>query len=188
MKIKLTFFALLSLFVCFDTLAQRLPKFGTPKNSSEFNSYRKNDIRFNLLGLALGYPELGFELNMQNNDALGLSALLVIKDDRDIGGALIPYYRKYFSSKTGKNVGVFLEGAISVAFMETYLTGETHSAYYNTMPSGSTRMGLGAGLSIGGKTFLSERLFGELSIGGIQYFANYTKLKPRMGITVGRTF
>ncbi len=145
-----------------------------------------NEIKINVGYVLVGLPEISYERILSDDTSIGIAVAFGADSDIDINFVVIPYGRFYFGKK--RNSGFFLEGNAGI-FSEDY-----DEAFFNgnttTFESG-TKLGIGAGLGLGGKFLTKNGWIGEVLIGAGRNFVNtdfISEVYPRAGISLGKRF
>jgi hypothetical protein len=146
-----------------------------------------NEIKLNLLYLALGLPEISYERLITDNMGVGLSAMAAIEDDQDLRYSFLASYRLYFGAK--KANGFFIEGNMGV-FSErevNYTYVPENDVFYQIEEGNHAYFGFGA--AAGGKFLTRNGFFGEtyLGLGRLPENSRF-EVYPRIGITIGKRF
>jgi len=148
------------------------------KNGREkiFNE-KKNEIRLNLLHLAVGFPELSYERLLNNNTSIGLSFSYSLTDKFFEQFFIIPNYRFYWGEKLDSNFFVEL-GAI---YWKENFENETRI---------SKSTGFGGEFGIGYKLRKIPNYPIEILVGFGRSFINQYYLEnwfvPRFGLSIGK--
>ncbi|MEN8186035.1 MAG: DUF3575 domain-containing protein [Bacteroidota bacterium] len=140
-----------------------------------------NELKVNVLYLLGGFPEITYEKILDEESAVGISLGFSIDNDIAQNFIAIPYYRFYFGKK--RAAGFFIEGNAAVFSEES-------NAYIGSNRT-EDELGLGLGISLGGKFLNKKGWIGELVFGGGRNFINEDKINeayPRFGITIGKRF
>ena len=172
---KLIIFSLLLVFIAISANAQEA----------------KNEAKVNLLGLAIGLPDLSYERQLNDKMGVGLSLGMGFKNGKHYHDqyrcVVLPHFRYYFGSKYAS--GFFLEAHVSVISAKKDLKDE-----FKDEQKFEPYFGLGAALGVklfNKKGFLAEGYAGlgqQLNVDKdkMRYRSNH--LYPRIGISIGKRF
>ncbi|MAO10369.1 MAG: hypothetical protein CMC07_05675 [Flavobacteriaceae bacterium] len=150
---------------------------------------QKNEIKLNVGYLIAGLPEVTYERYLSDETAIGLSVAFSVEEDIDYKFIAVPYFRFYFGKKS--NAGFFVEGNAGLFSQEyeSYRDFDPNTGYVNVR--NETELGLGLGMSVGGKFVTKKGWMVEL-VGGLgRNFANsdmLSELYPRLGVSIGKRF
>jgi len=148
------FFILFALaFVSLPTFAQDEPDV----------SLRNSELKLNALYLIIGALELEYEYILNEESAVGITALVPIDDDiDDINYFISPYYRWYFGKK--RAAGFFVEGFGMLNSVDDEVSFFEQGSDFPVFRSERiTDFALGVGL---GAKFITKRNFiAEISLG-----------------------
>lgn len=151
----------------------------------------KNEAKLNLLGLAIGLPDISYERLLNDKMGVGLSLGMGFKNgshyQNQFRYVVLPHYRYYLGSKYAS--GFFLEAHASVISAKKDLKDEfkdegKFQAYY----------GLGAALGVklyNKKRFLAEGYAGlgqQLNVDKDKMRYRSLHLYPRIGLSIGKRF
>lgn len=149
-----------------------------------------NEVKFNLLGLAIGLPEISYERLLNERMGLGISAALGIKNDNVSSNVykfmITPHYRYYFGRKYAN--GLFLEASATV------LSDDAEQANDGGIRKDKTYYGLGGGVGmkhVFGKGLVAELLLGlggKLNKQPVKDKGTDLGLYKRIGLSIGKRF
>ena len=156
-------------------------------HSQDSLSYKKNEIRVNLLSSILNLPAIDYERLLTTNTSVGLAIGLGIGSEdyfSQFKVLVIPHYRVYFGKEDA--AGIFIEGNLAFARIQ-----DNDVVYLNNVPTKkliTNNFGLGA--AIGEKYITKNGYIGEI-FGGIgRLFGTKRSIAfyPRVGVSLGKRF
>lgn len=159
------------------------------QDSENAEDFKRNEFKFNALGLVLGSFEVSYERLLNEESALGISTSFAVLDEWDIRFALMPYYRHYFGKKPAQ--GFFAEGFGMLNTVRDSVYDYNNSDYYNYERKTITDFAFGVG--VGGKWVSKKGVIFEINGGvGRNLFSNeYNRdfrFIGRIGLTAGYRF
>ena len=154
----------------------------------DHQSDANNEIKINMGSLLLEFPEISYELIINEESSIGLSIAFPI--DKEISYRFIAYsnYRLFFGEK--RAAGFFIE-ANSAIFSQKLQRDTFVFGSLNDPTTDNTKIGLGMGLAVGGKFLTKNGFIGEIYVGGGRNFINTDKIDggyPRIGVSIGKRF
>lgn len=153
------------------------------KDTSSIDISGKNELKVNLIGLALGVPEISYERILKQKKGIGLSAFISPEKNAEYNFGFIPYFRWYLGKP--KKLVFFIEGNMAAIYGEGNLFSNSGSSYVV-----KDMWGIGLGAAVGvkvlqRKSFVIEGFFGKgKALGAARSFRIY----ERVGLTVGKRF
>jgi len=153
------------------------------KDSVSIDISGKNELKANLIGLALGLPEISYERILKQKKGVGLSAFISPEKNTEYNFGIIPYFRWYLGKP--KLLMFFVEGNMAAIYGEGNLFSNNGSSYVV-----KDMWGIGLGAAVGVKvlqrrSFVIEGFFGKgKALGATRSF----RLYDRVGLTVGKAF
>jgi hypothetical protein len=145
-----------------------------------------NEIKLNLLYMALGIPELSYERLIGDNMGVGLSTLVSLTDDESVNLAVLANYRLYFGNN--KANGFFIEANTGVITQKDYYYYYDPSMNY-LAPVKSNQASFALGAACGAKFLTRNGFLGEAYLGVDRLLGSHSDdFFPRIGITIGKRF
>lgn len=144
-----------------------------------------NEIKLNLLYMALGIPELSYERLIADNMGIGVSTMVSFANDQSLNFGVLANYRLYFGNN--KANGFFIEGSSGLISKR-----DTFYYYGVNSPSQYTEINKGyfaLGAACGAKFLTRNGFLGEAYLGVDRLLGNNNEdFYPRIGITIGKRF
>ena len=150
----------------------------------------KNEVKANLLGLAIGLPEITYERLINKNMGIGISAAAGIQNNKgykeEYKFMITPHYHYYFGEKYAN--GFFLEANATV------FSDDADQADDGGVRKDKIYYGLGGGLGmkqVFGKGFVAELMLGlgsKLNNSPVKNKGTDLGLYRRVGLSIGKRF
>lgn len=160
------------------------------QQSTPISQDLKNEVKVNLLGLAIGLPELSYERILNENMGIGVAVAAGIQNNKgyqeEYKFMITPHYHYYFGKKYGN--GFFLEANATV------FSDDAAQADEGGIRKDKTYYGLGGGIGmkqIFGKGFVAELILavgGKLNNNPINNKGIDLGLYRRLGLSIGKRF